>query len=116
PRSAPPPRGAAWPRGAREPGWRAGVDEGGGHPAPAVARQRVDLADAARQHLGEPPQRPRADQVAVVVVDELEAIDVEEQQRQRRAVALSAAGLVDVRRVQVARIVDAGCVVVEGTL
>src|SRR5262249_56114928 len=107
PRSAPPPRGAAWPRGAREPGWRAGVDEQDGELVPAVARQRVDLADAARQHLGEPPQRPRADQVAVVVVDELEAIDVEEQQRQRRAVALGAADLVVDRPEQVAPLVDA---------
>ena len=52
-------------------------------------------------------QRPAAAQMAVRVVDRLEAVEVEEQQRQRPAAARGALGFPPQHLVQVARVVEA---------
>ncbi len=56
-------------------------------------------------------QRLAARQVAVAVVDLLEAVQIQEQQRQRPAVARGALGLTPQRLVEVARVVQPGQVV-----
>ena len=64
-------------------------------------------------HLG---QGARAGQVPVLVVDALEAVQVEEDDRERDAVALAALDLAPDVEVQVARVEELGQVVGDGEL
>src|SRR3546814_8458856 len=68
----------------------------------------VDVADIGPHHLGDVLQRQIADRVAIAVVDLLEVVDVQDQQRQR---LLAVAGVLHQPpqvTVQVAPVVQAG--------
>ena len=72
----------------------------------AVARRDVGLAHGGADQEADLAQRAAAAQVAVLVVDRLEAVEVHEQQRQRAAVAVDELQLALERLVEVAEVVE----------
>ena len=82
----------------------------------AVAGQDVGLAHRLHQDAAHLGQGARARQVAVRVVDALEAVQVQEDDRERDAVALAALDLAADVDVQVARVEELGEVVGDGEL
>ena len=84
----------------------AGVGQHDGELVAAEAGDDVGLTRRAANHPGGLDQRPAAGQVAVRVVDALEAVEVDEQQRQRPAAARRPLGLATQHLVQIARVVQ----------
>ena len=72
----------------------------------AVARGDVGVAHRGADQEADLAQRAAAAQVAVGVVDRLEAVEVDEQQRQRAAVAVDQLQLAVERLVEVAEVVE----------
>ena len=93
-----------------------GADEHDGELVASVAGERIDVAHALLEHACQAAQGLRADQVAVDVVDVLETVEVEEEDRQGVAVALRALDLVLDRLEQIAGVVGVRHVVDEGPL
>ena len=73
----------------------------------AEPRHDVRFARAAADDRGRLDQRPAAGQVSVRVVDRLEAVEIDKQQRQRPAAAGRALGFPPQDAIQIARVVEA---------
>src|SRR2546426_9871899 len=82
-----------------------------GELVPPVAGHDVGLADLVAQQAAHLRQRPAPRQMAVGVVDRLETVEVEEDDRDRLPVALRPLDLPSEKRVQIARVVEARRVV-----
>ena len=85
-----------------------GLGQDRGELLAAVAREQLLATDAAEQPARHLAQHVVAGEVAVLVVDRLEVIDVEHQQRQRPAVARAARDLALEELEEVALVVGAG--------